>query len=183
MIILFFSSLHSLCVVVLTAGSLQRTYLLYNLFLRWMDFIMPLVIQGLYFCLISDLVIFLSGACLSMTLLVADRKLLNDELTSFSTITSFQLMAAMSRMKFSSLTFSISRVNRLCFLCILKDLDFGKMAKDGKWPSEKFTVILPDTIPGWRKLEKILSIRVSFLVFILAGIVISGAIRLEVSFL
>ena len=57
-------------------------------------------------------------------------------------------MAAKSRMKFSLLTFLISRVNRLCFLGILKDLDFGKMAKDGKWPSEKFTVILPDTIPG-----------------------------------
>ena len=57
---------------------------------------------------------------------------LNDGLASFFTITSFQLMAEMSRMKFSLLTFLISRVNRLCFLGILKDLDFGKIAKDGK---------------------------------------------------
>ena len=57
-------------------------------------------------------------------------------------------MAAMSRMRFFLLTFLVSPVNRLCFLGILKDLDFRKMAKDGKWPSEKFTVILPDTIPG-----------------------------------
>ena len=34
------------------------------------------------------------------------------------------------------------------FLGILKDLDFGKMAKNGKWSSEKFTVILPDTRRG-----------------------------------
>ena len=34
------------------------------------------------------------------------------------------------------------------FFRYIKNLDFGKMAKDGKWPSEKFTVILPDTIPG-----------------------------------
>ena len=111
-----------------------------------------------------------------------DRNLLNDELASFSTITSFQLMAAVSWMKFSLLAFLISLVNRLCFLGILKVLDFWKMAKDGKWPSEKFTVILPNTIPGWRELEMILSVRVSFLVFILVGIVISGAMRLEVSF-
>ena len=52
---------------------------------------------------------------------------LNDELASFSSITSFQLMAAMWWMKFSLLTFLISRVNRLCLLGILKDLDFGKM--------------------------------------------------------
>ena len=73
--------------------------------------------------------------------------MLNVELASLSTITSFQLMAAMSKMKFSLLTFLISRVNRLCILGILKDLDFGKMAKDGKWPSETFRV-LSDTRPG-----------------------------------
>ena len=50
----------------------------------------------------------------------------------FSTIILFQLMAAISRMRFSLLTFLVSPVNRLCFLGILKDLDFRKMAKDGK---------------------------------------------------
>ena len=58
-------------------------------------------------------------------------------------------------MKFSLLTFLISRVNRLCFLGTLKDLDFGKMTKDSKWTSGKFTAILPDTMPGWRKLNKL----------------------------
>ena len=51
-------------------------------------------------------------------------------------------------MEFSLLTFLILSVNRLCFSGILKDLDFGKIAKDGKWLSETFTAILSDKIPG-----------------------------------
>ena len=93
-----------------------------------MDFTMPLVVQGLYFCLNSDLVNFLGGACLSVASLVADRKLFNDELASFSTITSFQLMAAMSRIKFSLLKFLISRVNRLFFRYIKR----CRFLKNGK---------------------------------------------------
>ena len=90
---------------------------------------MPLVIQGLYFCLNSDLVIFHSGAFLLMTSLVSDRKLLNDKLASFSSVASFQLVAAMWWMKFSLLTFLISSVNGLCLLGIIKDLYLEKWQK------------------------------------------------------
>ena len=56
----------------------------------------------------------------------------------------------------------------------------GHIAKEGRCPSEKFTVRLPEIISGSIWFENILSIRVSFFVLILVGNEIRGLIKFDI---